>query len=233
MRKERIWELDFLRGIFILCVIIIHGIYDLRFFFQWEINTPYIYDFIQYNGGILFVLLSGICITLGTHFLIRGAIVMACGILISNITIVMYFMNMADESVIIYWGVLHLLGFCMLTYAIFKHLPTWALCLAAPCIIAIGYYLENYIAQDLWFCWLGLTPKGFVTADFFPVFPYLGWFLFGIVLGRTLYKNKKTLFPNVSSTALPIRIFAFCGRHSLWIYLLHQPILYGILLLFA
>lgn len=232
MRKERIWELDFLRGIFILCVVIIHGVYDLRIFCNWEINTPYIYDFIQYNGGVLFVLLSGICITLGNHFWKRGCVVFACGLLVSNVTFLMVHFEMADKSVLIYWGVLHLLGFAMLTYALFKHMPTWLLSILGVTMILIGYYLEGYMAENLWFCWLGLTPPGFVTADYFPVLPYLGWFLTGIVLGRTLYKNKKTLLPKISPDIVPIRALSFCGRHSLWIYLAHQPLLYGILMLF-
>ena len=158
---------------------------------------------------------------------------LACGLLVSNVTFLMVHFEMADDSMLIYWGVLHLLGFAMLTYGIFKYFPTWALGILAILILIIGYQLEGYMAENLWFCWLGLTPPGFVTADYFPVFPYLGWFLLGIVLGRTLYKKKKTLLPMVPANILPIRALSFCGRHSLWIYLAHQPILYGIMMLLA
>lgn len=231
MNKKRIWELDFLRGLFILCMVVVHAIYDLRMFMDLKINTPKIYDFVQDNGGILFILISGICITLGSHFIKRGLIVFACGLLVSAVTFVMAHMEMTDESTIIYWGILHLLGFCMIIYIIFRYLPTWILFPVAVLMIMLGYYFETLTVNTWWLCFAGLTPAGFATGDFFPIFPHLGWFTMGVVLGRIFYKKKQTLFPNVSEHALPIRALSFCGRHSLWIYLAHQPILYGLILL--
>ena len=67
--------------------------------------------------------------------------------------------------------------------------------------------------------------EGFYSADFFPLLPNVGWFLLGAVLGRVLYKEKKTLFPKVPAEAFPIRFLSWCGRQSLFIYLLHQPVL--------
>lgn len=233
MQKERIWELDFSRGIFILCVILIHGIYDARVFLGWNFNPPPIYDFIQYNGGILFILLSGICITLGRHFLKRGAIVFACGMFVSAVFQIMVRLNFIDDSALIYWGILHLLGFCMLSYILLKRLPTWLLGILGVVFIWLGFYFESITPETMWLCPLGLIPYGFATSDFFPIFPYWGWFILGIVLGRILYKEKKTRFPKFPYTAWPIRAISFCGRHSLWIYLGHQPILYGIMMLFA
>ena len=233
MKKDRIWELDFFRGIFILCVILIHGIYDAQVFLNWDFNPPPIYDFIQYNGSILFILLSGICITLGHHFVRRGAIVFACGILISAVLKIMVALNLMDDASIIYWGILHLLGFCMLSYILLKRLPTWLLGFLGVAIIVLGFYVETVTPDTIWLCPFGFTPYGFATADFFPIFPYWGWFMVGIVLGRLLYKEKKTLLPKFPYRAWPIRAIAFCGRHSLWIYLGHQPILYGIMMLFA
>lgn len=75
---------------------------------------------------------------------------------------------------------------------------------------------------------LGLMAEGFVSSDYFPLAPNLGWFLLGMILGRTLYKEKRTLFPRVNSGSAPIRFLSWCGRNSLLIYLLHQPILEGL-----
>ena len=71
----------------------------------------------------------------------------------------------------------------------------------------------------------GLFPYGFSSADYFPLIFNLGFFLIGAALGKTLYKNKTTLFPKVDPQALPVRILCKCGSWSLWIYLLHQPVL--------
>jgi uncharacterized membrane protein len=78
---------------------------------------------------------------------------------------------------------------------------------------------------------LGLVPPSFSTSDYFPLLPNLGWFLLGAVMGRTIYRKKQTLLPFVSPKNPIVRFFSFLGRHSLWIYLLHQPILSGICML--
>ena len=67
---------------------------------------------------------------------------------------------------------------------------------------------------------LGLTAPNFESADYFPLFPYLGYFLLGAAFGKTRYKSRETLFPNFP----PQRFLCLCGRHSLLIYLIHQPI---------
>ena len=67
-------------------------------------------------------------------------------------------------------------------------------------------------------------------ADYMPLFPWLGVFLIGCVIGRTCYKDKKTLFAGrgkiMSAVSRPVE---FIGRHSLIIYLVHQPLVYAIL----
>jgi uncharacterized membrane protein len=61
------------------------------------------------------------------------------------------------------------------------------------------------------------------------LFPHLGYFMIGVVLGRLLYSDKKSLLPNFPKNNLIIRFLKFCGRHSIWIYLIHQPVIYLVL----
>jgi uncharacterized membrane protein len=63
------------------------------------------------------------------------------------------------------------------------------------------------------------------------LFPNLGFFLLGAVLGRTAYRKKVSLMPKISEKNPLVRVLCFCGRQSLWIYLLHQPVLTGICML--
>jgi uncharacterized membrane protein len=74
---------------------------------------------------------------------------------------------------------------------------------------------------------LGFMPPYFYTSDYFPLFPNLGFFLLGAVLGRTVYGKKESLLPTVNSRNPVLRFLQFLGRHSLEIYLLHQPLLSG------
>ena len=75
MQKQRIWELDALRGLCILCVIVVHFLFDLQFFIGLDFTLPAWFQFIQQYGGILFVVLSGCCATLGSRSFRRGLIV--------------------------------------------------------------------------------------------------------------------------------------------------------------
>ena len=87
--KNRIWELDAFRGLCILGVIIVHTVFDLQMFDMITTDTPVLFNIIQNYGGLLFVVMSGICVTLGHHSFRRGSIVFACvctGLLIAGIT---------------------------------------------------------------------------------------------------------------------------------------------------
>ena len=228
MKRERIWELDAFRGVCILCVILIHTAFDLQYFGGLDFTLPAFLQFVMDYGGVLFVILSGICVTLGSHSQKRGAIVLGCGLVITGVTEAMIALDMADESVRILFGVLHLLGVCMMLYPLYRRLPNIPLAILGAVLVGLGYWFATFTVEPKWLFPLGLVPAGFVAGDFFPLMPHLGWFMLGTVLGRTLYKNRKTLFPKFPAEAGIIRFFRACGRHSLWIYLLHQPVVYGI-----
>jgi uncharacterized membrane protein len=224
--KKRIWELDVFRGICILGVIVVHFIYDLVELYQivdWE--YPLLFSIVKNWGGVLFVVLSGVCVTLGRRSVRRGLIVFGCGMVITAVTFGMYKFGF-DKSIMIYFGVLHCLGVCMILWALFKKCPTWLLALLGIAMVILGLYLRGRItASDYWLIPLGFLPPRFATSDYFPLFPNLGYFLLGSTLGRTVYRKKESLLPQVNQNHFLVRFFSFCGRQSLLIYLAHQPIL--------
>ncbi len=228
--KKRIWELDTLRGVLMIAIMAYHLFYDLVFLFGLvELNTPFLrglYRFCNSWLGSPFLVLSGLCVTLGKRPVRRGLQVIAGGMVITAATVGMYFAGFADKSIIIYFGVLHCLGSCMLIWPLFQRLPTFGLLALGALLSAVGLYIKGKVLVDFpWLIILGLTPAGFATSDFFPLLPNLGYFLVGAALGRTLYKEKTTRFPRVREDLLPIRALSFIGRNSLVFYLLHQPIL--------
>lgn len=224
--KSRIWELDAFRGLCILCVVVVHTVFDLRYFVGLQFGLHPVFKFVMDYGGMLFVVLSGICVTLGSRSVRRGLIVFACGMAITGVTEAMIALGMADASVRIWFGVLHLLGVCMVLYPLFRRLPTGALAALGAALVALGFYFDTVRVSCPWLFPLGLRAAGFVAGDYFPLCPHLGWFLLGVVLGRTAYRGRRSLLPRVPAQRQPIRFLCACGRHSLWIYLAHQPVVY-------
>ena len=228
--KKRIWELDAFRGLCILGVVLVHFVYDLVDLYKivdWQYPTWF--AFIKNWGGILFIVLSGICVTLGSRSLRRGLVVLGAGLVISAVTYGMFRLNMAEKSIIIYFGVLHCLGLCMILWPLFRKAPWWILLLLGVIFVYLGFHIQTLPRPDVkWLMPLGLYWDGFASSDYFPLLPNLGYFLVGSVLGHLLYGKKRSLMPGVSAGKGLLGFLQWCGRQSLWIYLLHQPILNGI-----
>lgn len=229
--KKRIWELDALRGLAIIMMVAVHLIYDLVELFRvWQLKDPRLFYFAQDWGGVIFLALSGICVTLGSAPIKRGALVFGCGLLISAVTVGMYLLQFTDRSVIIYFGVLHCLGLCMALWPVFRKCPTWLLGALGAAMAAVGLFLmQNVRISSVWLIPLGIPSHGFSSSDYFPLLPNLGYFLLGAALGRILYRKKESLLPGVNAKTPVLRFLCWCGRNSLWIYLLHQPILVGMI----
>ncbi len=225
--KNRIWELDALRGACILGMLAVHFLFDateLYGLLDWEL--PRWLLLVQDWGGVLFLLISGICVTLGSRCVRRGFLVFSCGMLCTAVTACLYFWGLADKGILIYFGILHCLGVCMVLWKPLEKLPLWALALLGAGLACAGLYLDRFVRIGFdWLCPLGLRSNRFTTADYFPMLPNLGFFLLGTVLGRTLYRQKRSVLPGIDPNLLPIRFLSLCGRHSLVIYLVHQPVL--------
>ena len=240
-QKNRIWELDALRGICILGMMVVHFVFDLNEFAGLGLTMPGWFDFCQRYGHILFILISGTCATLASRSFRRGVIVFCAGLLVTGVTLFMICVLKFNRSLSIFFGILHLLGICMMLFPLFKKLPVWALAVLGASFVALGVWLAALepvavsfpSAQGLLLGAIGIRPAGFYSGDYFPIFPNLGWFLLGAVLGRTAYRRRESLLPKVNADFFLLRFFRFCGRHSLWIYLLHQPVLAGLTMLLA
>ena len=233
--KKRIWELDALRGLCILGMLFVHILFDLFAFGIWypPVWLGQVYWILSQWGGILFFLISGICVTLGRHHIRRGLWVLACGIACSIVTVGMYLLQIMGHGIIIYFGVLHCLGICMLLWPLFKKLPVWSLILSSAALIALGFWLKGFRVDHYWLVSVGIMPRHFVSSDYFPLLPNVGYFLAGIALGRTLYRKKESLMPKVNPKNPLVRGLSLVGIYSLPIYMLHQPVVYALMLLIA
>ena len=227
--NKRIWEIDAFRGLCVVGMVAAHLLFDLDL--EGILHNRAV-AFLTRWGAVAFLALSGLCATLGKRPVRRGITVLLAGGLCFLVTYGMYRLGFLGKELIIYFGVLHCLGSCMLLWPVFRKLPTWALALFGTLFVAIGLYFQSINAHG----WeltvpLGLPPAGFETGDYFPLLPNLGWFLLGGAMGRKLYPRKESLFPNAPSQNPVLRFFQACGRYALPIYLLHQPVFFLLLTL--
>jgi len=238
---KRFWEIDFLRGLAIVMMIIFHFFYDLNYFggYTFNLHSGFWWGFARATATI-FIILVGISLTLsysramqkrtgklGRKYLKRGLKIFSWGLIITVITWVFL------RGGFIVFGVLHLIGISIiLAYPFIKH--RYRNLLLGIIFIIIGLYLGSFFFDFYWLFWLGLMPGGFYTLDYFPIFPWFGVVLVGLFLGNSLYQNYKRRFRLRDLSGSPLmRLFCFLGKHSLLIYLIHQPILIILLYLFG
>lgn len=222
MGKNRISELDIFRGICILGVFVSHIYFDLSEIFGLALPMPEVLLLLFQYGGILFVVLSGICVTLGSHSVRRGLIVLGCGLLITVVTLIFGEIAGTDTANVLF-GVLHLLGVCMLLYPLLRPLPTWALFVFGVLAVGLGYWFETLTVTAWWLFPLGLTAPGFYSADFWPIFPILAFSCWALYWGGRPTGKKNA--PD-SQTQGKGRFLCLVGRHSLVLYLAQQPSLW-------
>ncbi|CQR72885.1 Acyltransferase family protein [Sporomusa ovata DSM 2662] len=222
-QTARITELDCLRGIALLLMISFHIVFDLACFYNWPLD--YLNGFWYYQGkaaAILFMLVSGISNTLSRWPIRRGLTVFGTGMLI---TIVTYFFN---PAMYIQFGILHLLGFGMLTAPWLAKQSALLLTLAGTTLLIMSNWTDSLTPTTTWLLPLGITPTGFASLDYYPLLPWLGVVLYGMAAGKLLYPARQPLWPS-AATCVPIHTLSWLGRQSLLIYLVHQPVILVVL----
>lgn len=217
--NKRIEEIDFARGIAILLMILFHLIVDLRDFYFYNVN--YFHGFWYIEGkvsAILFIFLCGISSTLSFRSTNHGIKVFAWAMVLTSVT---YLYN---SDFYIRFGILHFLGSSLISAKFIQRLSIRLLVLLSISSITLGLvFTERFVTSPYLFP-LGLQSATFASLDFYPLFPWYGVFLAGIIAGKTVYASKKNLL-----VLHPPQSISWLGRQSLAIYLIHQPILLALL----
>lgn len=217
----RVWQIDFSRGIAICLMVSFHFVFDLNYY--WDYPISYQSGFWYYVGklsAILFTLIAGVSASLSTRHVRRGLVVCAWGLLI---TLATYLLN---PQTYIRFGILHMQGTCMLLYPLFKTLRPAFLAVAGTIVLVAGPWTTQLNGPAILLP-LGVTPATFYSLDYYPLLPWAGLFFYGAAIGKLFYGA------HAPQSGLPVwsSPFALAGRHSLKIYLLHQPILIVLLYL--
>ena len=230
---QRLWEIDALRGIAIVMMVSYHIYFDIYFLKIFDV--PF---FSAWYIGALFLFLVGVSLTLSysrvykkysfrqllTKYAKRGVMVFSLGLLITGVTWLII------PQWFIIFGILHCIGLCIILGFLVIHGKTINIVLGLT-VIMVGLWLYTMARWGFsWLFWLGFVPNEYQTLDYFPLLPWFGVVLLGIAVGNILYAQGKRQFllPDWSSFPL-FRFLGTLGKHSLLIYLIHQPIILAII----
>jgi uncharacterized membrane protein len=125
----------------------------------------------------------------------------------------------------IWFGVLHAIAVSLVVARLLIDRPH-ASALAGIAVIIAGVTLSSPAFDNRWLGWLGFMTHKPVTEDYVPLFPWTGVLLLGIAAGHALAHNR---FAVLAPLGRAPRALRFLGRHSLAVYLIHQPLLLGAL----
>lgn len=239
MNEPRRYHLiDAIRGAAVISMILYHLFYDIFFFFgdhpEYITFTPvYLWE---RSICVTFILVSGAAMNFSRHGYRRGLIVGVCAMIV---TLVTYFFSPKE---MIWFGVLHFLCFAILLttalrplldrikplvgmivffilFMLFYGIPLGHIGLFSYPLISLPEAFYQYRRLSF----LGFLTDDFITMDYFPILQWIFLFLFGYQLWRFLREKQLDRY-----FCRRIPVLDFVGRHSLIIYMIHQPILYGI-----
>lgn len=203
-----------------------HGFYDLALFGRLDIGLfdTWPLRLLRYVVAGSFIVISGAASRWSRDPVKRGLFVLCAAFAVGAVT--------ALAGMPVRFGVLHLIGASTLICAALGPRLRALEGPWTPFICLGGHFifltLCGRLTANTALLWpLGFKHPGFFSADYYPLLPWLPVFLLGVWLGGAIERNAdRPLFKRRYSPAL-----TFAGRHSLMIYLLHQPLLYGLCLL--
>jgi uncharacterized membrane protein len=236
--ETRFPEIDILRGVAIILMVVYHIFYDLDYLgiYRFSMNSGTL-RIIGRFAAHLFIFTAGISLTLSNSrfrkengqksafpkVLKRGFHIFCWGMIITFVT----WMLVPEKTIV--FGILHFLGVAIILGYFF--LDSSALNIPIALIVIImGFLFKDINASTNWFLWLGLHSPEFTTLDYFPVFPWFATMLIGITTGSSLYPEYRRAFsfPYNTNGFLSVMLGGL-GQQSLMIYLVHQPVIISIM----
>ena len=233
--KDRIDEIDFMRGIAIILMVVYHwfSLLDLRIGSKYT-NNPLIY-IIGDIARTSFVVLVGISTELSKQNkkgqndkfikkqIVRVLYLIIYALLLTIITKFVY------PNIFIRFGILHYMSVALFLLTFMSFIPEYIpLIIGVFMLFTYVFFLQNKRSSNIFLNALGFTPT-YNTMDYFPIFRWFWISAIGLFVGSSLYKDGKRTYdsPRFDKNSVSRNIITL-GKYSLEIYLLHFPVIYFI-----
>lgn len=243
---KRIPEIDLLRGFAFIMMVFDHFCFDMGFVFKNIYTNPtllkicnwcynYIFSDVKmiintFLCWAIFMLVSGISSTFSRNNLKRGLRLLIIATIFSLGTYVAtLFFKQTNPNInyTIYFGILQCLAICMLLTPFLNKLNNYYLLMFGLLIIGCYFITNTITVNHLWLLPFNIKPSTLSTLDYQPLIPRLGIYMIGMVIGRTIYRNKQSIFKK----DIKIQPLNFFGKNTLWLYFVHQVVLFLVLAL--
>ncbi|QGM94167.1 DUF1624 domain-containing protein [Methylocystis rosea] len=237
MSQGRWRALDAARGLAVLAMVVFHVIWDLAHFGYAPANLPWSAPVKIFGHSIAFAFLfiAGVALVLANRdsmrwpaFWRRFALIAAAAAMVTAGTYALF------PTSYVFFGILHCIAVASLIAVPFLFAP-WPAAFACGALFLLGgeFFASSAFNAD-WLQWIGLSTSEPMTQDWRPLFPWAGALLLGVAGGKLalpLYGERLGVSGEGANT-LPTRAkrewLPFLGRHSLLIYLAHQPALFAL-----
>ena len=225
-QAPRVEGLDALRGVAIVAMVVYHFCFDLRYFGVARWDFEHDIRWLAARTLILssFLLIAGISAALArrdpaadARWPRHVAVIGGAALLVTAASAMMF------PRSFIWFGVLHAIALSLLLARPLIDRPRAALT-AGVIVIAAGVMLSSQHFDNRMLGWLGFMTGKPMTEDYVPLFPWSGVLFLGIAAGHALVASNFTMLAPLARMPRALR---FLGRHSLAVYLVHQPLLLG------
>lgn len=239
-KPARIAFLDEVRGLCCILMVFHHAFYTAGYLYGMDIGR-FLYDFFAVPGPFfagLFILICGICCRFSRSNLKRGLLLLGVALAMS------LFLWLFMPASMIRYGVLHFLATAILLYAVARRLldrvpPAVGVAVCAVMTLLCWHIsvfeggmfgipgLFTWEVPTAWRSIDWLFPLGLSfgqSADYFPFLKWIWVFLAGVFLGRVAKEGRFPAWMSRPHAPWLARV----GNYTLWVYIAHQPVIYGL-----